>query len=373
MQRVAAGSAHSLVVANGSIVQNAPVITTQPLSRTVVAGTNATLTVAATGTPAVQWYHDGVPVTSGTSSSLLLNSSAPSDAGIYDAVLSAGSSSTLSAAAVVGIVPAAGQRTAGSVTTRAEWQNIHHSNGHTYDQYLLSGAAGTFTADPNQIARMSYVDTNGSIVQVEMSGAGAITVVLANATGPGAPALYNQSGIQYMRGKATIILAGADATTHFTIYSVGTATNPGVTRPDVTYNGWADVAVAGIVSSNGLLGGIHQGNASYNSGTGFTGIYAPTVIGMSSLAVVHEISARGSATPICISAPEARSASRSPAGAGPAQWRQRHRRRSLAGPDGRRPGLLWPCRCWAGHPDAAHRRRRRRCHRRPCHWPLIPG
>ena len=130
-----------------------------------------------------------------------------------------------------------------------------------------------------------------------MSGSGAITVSLDNATGPIAPALYNQTGIEYMKGKATIILAGADETTHFTIYSVGTFTNPGVTRSDVPYAGWADVAVAGIVSTNGGLGGIHQGNVKYNSSTGFTGIYAPTVTTAASLLVVHDIAASGSAQP----------------------------------------------------------------------------
>ena len=202
-----------------------------------------------------------------------------------------------SAPVVVGIIPASGARISGSVSTRNEWQDIHHPNGTTYDQFLLTGAAGTFTADPEQIARLSFLDGNDSIVQVEMSGAGAVTVVLAGATGPLAPSLYNQTGIEYMKGKATVILSGANATTHFSIYSVGTVTNPGATRPDAPYAGWADVAAAGIVSAEGRLGGIHQGNVSYSSATGYTGIYAPTITSVGGLVVIHGIAASGSAQP----------------------------------------------------------------------------
>ncbi|MBK8476204.1 MAG: hypothetical protein IPL39_07765 [Opitutaceae bacterium] len=113
------------------------------------------------------------------------------------------------------------------------------------------------------------------------------------------PRLYNQPGIEYMKGKATIILAGADSTTHFTIYSVGTATNPGVTRPDVAYAGWADVAVAGVVSSDGGLGGIHQGNVSYNASIGYTGLCAPTVARVvGQPVVVHASRPRDHAPPL---------------------------------------------------------------------------
>ncbi len=272
-------------------------ITTQPVSSTTSAGGRTILTVVASGSPDIQWYRGGRSVDGGTGSTLTFDAIAPSDAGIYDAVLSTEAGTTLSAPAVVGVVPSAGQRTAGSVTTRAEWQDIHHPNGAVYDQFLLSGAAGTFTADPEQIARCSYLDENQSIVQVEMSGAGAVTIVLDNTASPMAPALYNQSGIQYMKGDATVILAGADETTHVSIYSVGPLTNPGVTRADVTYAGWADVRAMGIVSANGKLGGIHQGNVAYAASLGLVGIYAPTVDTVGSLIVLHDIAASGDAVP----------------------------------------------------------------------------
>ncbi|MBK8475641.1 MAG: leucine-rich repeat domain-containing protein [Opitutaceae bacterium] len=283
----------------GYKAQALPVIATQPQSQSVVAGTPTTLFVGAAGTDLTyQWFKGGAVVTGATASTLDFPRFNSADAGLYDAVVTGTGGETLSRPIVVGVVPAAGERTAGAVATRPEWQGIRHpATGNVYDQFLLTGPAGTFTAAAGKIARMSYLDSNDSIVQVEMSGAGAITVVLDNATGPMDPSLYNQAGIQYMKGKATIILAGADATSHFTIYSVGTATNPGVTRAGTAYNGWADVAAAGISSTDGKLGGIHQGNVSYNAALGYTGIYAPTVTAVGGLVVVHGIAASADAIP----------------------------------------------------------------------------
>lgn len=282
-----------------------PTFVTQPTDFTTVCGTNVTTTVAASGVGPLtyQWFQGGRPVGGATSSTLVLPNIGPANAGIYD-VVAMGASDTLSRAAVIGVVPPAGTRTAGAVTTRAEWQGIHHPSGAIYDQFLLTGSAGTFSAAPGKIARMSFMDPDHSIVQVEMSGAGAATVVLADSTGPVAPTLYNQEGVEYMQGQATVILAGADETTHVTIYSVGTANNPGVTRRDVTYAGWAHVAVMGVVSPNGRLGGIHQGNACYSAALGCTGIYAPSVREVVGLpVVVHNIEASADAMPYLYFAP----------------------------------------------------------------------
>ncbi len=284
-----------------------PLISAHPATRSGVAGENIELSVGASGdneSPLqYQWYKAGVPIPDAVAANLPLIGLSPAHAGIYDVAVSIGSEEVLSRPAVVGVIPPAGARTVGNVTTRPEWQNIVHPNGNVYDQFLLDGPAGTFTPDPGEIARCSSLDPNGSIVQVEMSGAGAVTIVLAGATGPATPQLYNQAGVQYMKGKATVILAGADETTHVSIYSVGPLTNPGVVRPDVAYRGWADIAAFGVTSTNGRLGGIHQGNVGFNANTGFTGIYAPTVHTLGSLIVVHDIAATDTAIPYLYFAP----------------------------------------------------------------------
>ncbi|MBK8475316.1 MAG: immunoglobulin domain-containing protein [Opitutaceae bacterium] len=282
-----------------SEVPRIPVVTGQPRSVVNILGRSVSVEVESVG-PAgstFQWYRAGQAVVGATTSTLRLDIVDPNQAGLYDVAITAPTGSALSRPAIVGIMLPAGERTAGSITTRAGWLDIHHPNGAVYDQFLLTGGAATFNAGPGKIARCSYLDSKNSIVQVEMSGAGAITIVLDNPAGPMAPALYNQSGIQYMKGDATVILAGADETTHVSIYSVGPLTNPGVTRADVTYAGWADVRAMGIVSANGKLGGIHQGNVAYAAATGFAGIYAPTVNTVGSLSVVHAIAASGDAIP----------------------------------------------------------------------------
>ncbi|MBK8478783.1 MAG: hypothetical protein IPL39_21615 [Opitutaceae bacterium] len=293
------GTAYGIAWRTTLVPNDEPLVTIQPSAQSVVVGASALFSIEASGTqaPSFQWYKSGVAITGATDSTLFFPTVGPAETGLYDCAVTGLAGSTLSAPTVLGVVPATGQRTAGDVSTRAEWQDIHHPNGAVYDQFLLTGSAGTFTADPGQIARCSYLDSNDSIVQVEMSGAGAITINLDNASGPMAPTLYNQSDIQYMKGKATITLSGADASTHFTIYSVGTGTNLSVTRPDAAYAGWADVAVAGILSTDGGLGGIHQGNTNYNAAVGYTGLYAPNTTSVGETVVLHGIAASGAAQP----------------------------------------------------------------------------
>lgn len=97
----------------------APLITTQPTStQTVTAGTNVTLTVAASGspTPTFQWKKDGVILSGATKASLKLNSITVLEAGIYSAVAtnSAGSATSSSATVLVEMIasnPSTGPKT----------------------------------------------------------------------------------------------------------------------------------------------------------------------------------------------------------------------------------------------------------------------
>ena len=284
-------------------VARQPTISEQSTDIAVQAGTSATLSVTAQQATSYQWSQNWAPISGATAAEMTASTMRSADVGFYDCIVSGPGGDVLSAPILLGMTLAEGTRTAGDITTRSEWQNIQHSNGNIYDQFLLAGTAGTITADPGQIARLSFLDENDSIVQVEMSGAGAVTVVLANSTGPMPPALYSQTGIEYMKGKATVVLSGADATSHLSIYSVGTITNPTATLPDVPYAGWASVATVGIVSQDGHLGGIHQGNVEYASSLGFAGVYAPTVGSVGERVVIHDIVASGSAQPYLQFAP----------------------------------------------------------------------
>lgn len=274
-----------------------PTVLEQSTSTIAQQGASATISVTAQQATSYQWFRNGIPVTGATAADLTVNAVQSTDVGFYDCLISGLGGDALSAPVLLGLVLPDGSRTAGSIVTRPEWQNIQHPNGHTYDQYLLTGTAGTISADPGQIARVSFFDENESIVQVEMSGAGSLTVALQNSSGPTPPSFYLQPGVEYMKGRASVVLTGADATTHCSIYSVGPFTNPAVVRPDATYAGWAQVAAFGISSEDGHLGGLYHGNVSYASDMGLVGVFAPTVVSVGSLVSIHEISASESAVP----------------------------------------------------------------------------
>ncbi len=284
--------------------QTPATIVAQPSSQAVPAGSAAALSVEATAANtarAYRWLQDGVTLAGAADRELSLAGVQPEQAGIYLAKVFSGSGVTYSRPAVVGPLPAA--RTAGAVTTRNEWQDIHHPNGNIYDQFLLTGPAGTITADPGQIARISFLDERNSIVQVEMSGPGAVTVRLSDVSGPSAPALYNQSGIAYMQGAPTVILAGADASTYLSIFSVGPANNPGVTRPDAVYEGWANVRALGIHSATSALGGLFLGNVVFTADRGPVGLAAPSVRTVGTLNL-HEIRAWENGQPLLLLDPQ---------------------------------------------------------------------
>jgi hypothetical protein len=254
-----------------------PAIVAQPSTKIAAAGGSVTLSVSATGSPApsYQWQRNGVNVSSGgTSSSLTLSNLQPADVGLYRVVVTNSAGSVTSQPAIVGLT------TSSKVIGAAEeiGPNILHPNGHIYDQVLLEGGSASVTADPDQVLRISYIDLNDDIVQVEFAGHGTLTLSLDNPIGPATPLFYNQ-GVAYMKGHANIVIADADEFSNVTIFSVGklNALNQALFRDDVTYDGFADIAFVAIASANGKFGGLRSANAHYFATAGATGVYAPGV------------------------------------------------------------------------------------------------
>ncbi len=253
-----------------------PVITTSPQSQAAASGGTLTLASAASGGGvSYQWMRNGAAVAGGTDASLTLLGLQPSITGIYSVVATNSAASVSSRYAIVGL-----NSTTKVLGSGSELQgNIAHANGNIFDQVQLSGAAATFTADGGQITRMSFVDLHNDIVQVEFSGAGSVSIVLDDPTGPAAPVNYNQPTVSYMKGHAGIVVSGANETTHLSVFSVGrtTAVNPALFRDNVTYDGMADIAFIAISSTNGKFGGLRTSNVSYFASRGLTGVYAPNV------------------------------------------------------------------------------------------------
>ncbi|ACB77237.1 hypothetical protein Oter_3963 [Opitutus terrae PB90-1] len=190
-----------------------------------------------------------------------------------------------------------------------QWQDIVHSNGNVYDQVLLKSSSITVDADPGQVTRVSFLDQQGDIVQAEFSGAGTLTIALDPDTyhGPAAAVNYNQPDVMYVQGLASFTITGSDASTNFSVFSVGKGNASNQALFDDTHTGgdhWANVARLTIVASpsnpNGsLFGGIRAGDAIFSAENGVVGITASNVQ-VQSVVRIGDIDAKGTATPALV-------------------------------------------------------------------------
>ena len=245
---------------------------------TLFVGSPATLSVVGGGMFPLgfQWQKDGVAIPGANASELTLPSFAPADVGVYTVVASNAAGAVVSQPMPMGALSTA--KVSGEATEIGP--DIRHPNGRTMDQILLEGEAAMITADPGQTTRLSYIDLDDDIVQVEFTGAGTLAIRLDGATGPAAPARYVQPGVAYMKGHATIVVTGANETTNLSVFSVGraNAVDQSLFRDDTTYDGVADLARIVIIRSSGNFGGLRCANVNFFAAEGFTGIYAPSVV-----------------------------------------------------------------------------------------------
>jgi len=270
----------------------------QSASQVVSPGSTVTFTTAtAAPNPTFQWQFDGVNIPGATGATFSLDAAGPANTGIYTALISANGQVSSTVPATLGLMSTAKVLGNGQEVG----SDIVHVNGNIYDQVLLQGAAATVTADAGQVLRMSFVDLNDDIVQVEFSGAGTLSVVLDAPSGPAQAASYNQPTVSYMKGHAGLVIAGANETTNVSVFSVGriTALNQALFRDNVSYDGVADIAFISILSANGKFGGLRASNASLWATRGVTGINAPGVQ-FTGPVYVGDISAMETATPILL-------------------------------------------------------------------------
>lgn len=295
-----------------------PVITSPPGDLAVLPGASATFAVSASGpVQAIAWQLNGLPLPS-VDTTLVLPGVEPDDAGLVTATFTSPEGlSVTSAPAILGlltneIITGAGQQVLADTL---------HPNGNVYDQVLLTGKAVTVKPDPGQVVRVAYIDFNGDIVQIEMSGAGTLSLERFLGSLPASPANYNQPTIRYSQAfDPGIVIVGADETTNLSITSVGRLTafdptggwdvsqpvsatndpannrNP-IFRDDVTYDGIADLAFIAISSTNGKFGGLRAANANFAASRGFAGVYAPGVEFLGPV-FISDIIAFQAATPV---------------------------------------------------------------------------
>lgn len=280
-------------------VRSRPSFTAQPQSTNVAIGDRVTLTASGTGfpTPTYQWQKNGLAIDGAVGVSLILNDVTPAAVGSYTVVITNLAGSATSAAALVGVTSTA--KVSGEATVVGS--DIEHPNGNIYDQVLMTGPSAAVTADTNQITRVSFIDLNDDIVQIELAGPGTLTVTLESASAPAAAAKYDQPGVTYVKGHPSIMISGATKDTHVTIFSVGTLTaiNQNLFKPGENYDGIADVGLLAITSTDGKFGGIRTGNAHYFRAAGLTGMSAPEVE-VTGPTYLHNVTADEDATPVLL-------------------------------------------------------------------------
>jgi len=328
-QANASGVSHVTIVAtdtNGNTVTQAfrvgiaaaNAVALPPASQSPAIGGSATFSVGFNGTPTgYQWLKNGTPIAGATSATYTVNNINSSDAGLYAVTVSYAGGSVTSDPAV--LAPTTTLKVAGSAYEHGA--DIKHPNGNKYDQLLLTGTAATFTADSGQVTRLSYIDLNDDIVQVEFSGAGSVTVVLEGVTGPATPVNYNQPTVTYLKGHASIYVGGASTNTYISAFTVGKMTaydptgaydmtkavsdtnkpanngNP-IFKAATTYDGIADIARLAIASPTNRFGGLLGANANYWHDSALTGIYAPGITFSDGRFFLHDLNARGTASPV---------------------------------------------------------------------------
>lgn len=177
--------------------------------------------------------------------------------------------------------------------------NITHPNGNIYNQVLLTGQSVTLSTDGSEITRVSFLDLNEDIVQVEFSGNAKVTVTLDPDSFEEAapPAKFNQPEVNYVKGRPTICVEEADENTFLSIFTVGSinAFDQNLFPEGEVYDAIADVALLEIINSTGF-GGILCANARFINTTGDIGLKAPGVP-VSLRAIIGDVDASGEAVP----------------------------------------------------------------------------
>ena len=285
----------------GPIPSEAPSIITQPISQEVQSGTALVLSVTATGDDlSYQWYEGNsgdvtnpiAGATDGTIDTGILTESR----NFWVAVTGTGGSADSDTAVITVAVPSVPLVLDGAGDIAGE--NIQHPNGNIFDQVLLTGETIQLQARPGQITRVSFMDEDEDIVQVEFSGAGTFTVTLDPATflPPALPPRYNQE-VSYVTGKPSLVIDGADDTTFFSIFTVGSinAVNQALFPEGQVYDAQADVTLVEVINSTGM-GGMQLANTVFSGDTGKVGIDArgvPIAVRLT----IGDIDASGDAVP----------------------------------------------------------------------------
>lgn len=162
----------------------APTITTQPASQTVTAGTTATFTAAASGTPAptYQWRKDGTAISGATDAVLSLFNVQTSDAGAYTLVASNASGSVTSNAAALTVNPAV-VNVAPAITTQPQGRTVTAPAGTSITVVATGSPAPTYQWYKNGTAIAGATSSALNFAATTTNDSGSYTVQVTNIAG----------------------------------------------------------------------------------------------------------------------------------------------------------------------------------------------
>jgi pectate lyase/pectin methylesterase-like acyl-CoA thioesterase len=193
--QAADAGAYAVSVSNavGSVLSNpatltvtpapaAPVITTQPASRTATVGDNVSFSVAATGfpAPAYQWKKNGADLAGATSPTFSLTNVQLSDAGTFTVVVSNSQGSVTSDPAVLTVNP---PPSAPVITTQPLSQTATVGDNVTFTVAATGFPAPTYQWQKNGTAIQGANAATLTLTNVQLTDAGTFTVAVSNSQG----------------------------------------------------------------------------------------------------------------------------------------------------------------------------------------------
>jgi hypothetical protein len=190
-----------LINVTAGVAATAPTFTTQPTGQTLAAGSSATFSAAATGTPppTFQWAKNGTAIAGATNPVYTLTGVQSADAGLYTAIATNSAGSATSNAAQL-TVTVANPAVAPAFTTQPAAQSVTVGTGFTFSAAASGTPAPTYqwmkdsssiagaTTATYAMASAALADTGlYTVVASNSAGTATSTAAALNVTPPGAP------------------------------------------------------------------------------------------------------------------------------------------------------------------------------------------
>jgi hypothetical protein len=232
-----------------------PVITTQPASQTVTAGSNVTFAVAASGmpTPTYQWQKDGANISGATGATLTLSSVTTADAATYSAVATNSAGSATSNGAMLTVTSTS---VAPFITAQPSGQTVATGASVTFVVAASGTPTPTLQWQKNGSAVSGSTDTTFTLNGVTSADAATYTAVATNsagsATSNGAVLTVTSAPVITTQPASQTVAAGSNVT--FTVAASG--------KPTPTYQ-WKEngIAISGSTGTTFTLNGVTSANS----------------------------------------------------------------------------------------------------------------